>query len=232
MPPRRPFTFDTFVATDGARPALDACLSAASGASDAPHSLVLVGPSGCGKTHLLCAIAAAASAASGSDAGVVYTTANDLRAQLVLALRVGQATGGLLARPGTRLTVIDDLQTLADHPATQDMIARAWSSAVGAGITVVGACSGPAAQLTPLRDALTVDSTQWLELQRPNKADAMRIFDTLVRTHHLAPDDAAARKMLASWNGDVRRLLGATTQRAFAARHGQPATPPPWVRSA
>jgi chromosomal replication initiation ATPase DnaA len=232
MPPRRPFTFETFVATDGARPALDACLSAASRATDVPRSLVLVGPSGCGKTHLLCAIAARVSAAAGTESGVVYTTANDLRAKLVLALRAGQATDGLLGKPSTRLTVVDDLQTLAEHPATQDMIARAWSSAVEGGITVVGACSGTAAPLAPLRDALSVEGTAWIEMPRPTRADAMRIVDTLVRAHHLTPDDTEARKVLASWNGDVRRLLGATTHRAFAARHGQPATPPPWVRSA
>jgi chromosomal replication initiation ATPase DnaA len=232
MPSRRPLTFDTFVTTAGSRAALDACLAAASADTTGPHSFVLAGPSGCGKTHLLCALAARVSGGAGSDAGIAYTTAYDLRARLVLALRLGQATEGLLARPGARLVVIDDLHTLRECPGTQEALARAWASAVRSGISVVAGLSGSDEALRPLRDAIGAVAPRWINLQPPTQTDAMRIFDTLVRAHRLTPDGASTRRMLADWNGDVRRLIGAAAHAALAAREQRPSVLPPWMRSA
>lgn len=234
MPSRRPLTFDTFVATGGSCLALDACVGAASQVPAAPRSLVLTGPTGCGKTHLLCAVAATVTA-TGAGTGVVYTTGNDLRARLVLALRVGAPTDGLVARPGTRLAVIDDLQSLREHPASQALIARSWAAAVRAGVTVVGACSGTAepagGPIAPLREALGCETVDWIEMARPTRAEALQILDTLIRGYQAAGDDTTTRRVLDGWNGDVRRLVGAAAHGAFTARH-RPASPPPWVRSA
>ncbi len=237
MPSRRPLTFDTFTATAGSRQALEACMRAASQGPGAPRSLVLSGPTGCGKTHLLCAVAAAHTAA-GAREDVVYTTGHDLRARLVLALRVGASTADLIARPDAALVVIDDLQSLRQHPASQDLIARSWTAAVRAGVTVIGACSGTAEPTTgpiaPLLAALgahATDAIESIEMTRPTKAEALQILDTLILGYQAVRDDTTTQRVLEGWNGDVRRLVGAAAHGAFRAGH-QSASPPPWVRSA
>ncbi len=231
MPPRPEFTFARFLETATSRPALHAARAVAADVGRRARSLVLVGPTGCGKTHLLQGVAAAARAEH-PEVTVVLTTARDVRADLVDALRTGGDPLAPLTPSSRALVVVDDLDSLAGNPATQELIARRWAVTLCAGISVVGAGSGPIEALGPLRGVLAPLGTRWVEMPRPTVADAERVLASLLRAHQLSPSADLTARALRDWNGDIRRLFGVVAYAEFAARHPDAAPPPLAARRA
>ena len=142
-------TFDTFVAGDENRMALDAARRAVA-APGVTNPLTIYGPAGLGKTHLLSAIGHAAYA---QGRNVIYAPAERFGNDYVRALG-----GKLEAVPGryrtADLLLIDDVQFLEGKEKFQDEFFHTFNDLHAAGKQIVVCGDRMPAQMTGLSDAL------------------------------------------------------------------------------
>ena len=137
-------SFETFVVTRSTADALAPCRRGIDGISERTTLCLLHGPSGSGKTHLL---RAATAEARRRGCRVRERTADELREWLVECIR--RESKLLPASSYLRdieFLVVDDLQLLASHPASQDAIAGVFRRAVARSAAVLAAsCVAPRA---------------------------------------------------------------------------------------
>ena len=125
------------------------------GGRGGPTSITLWGETGSGKTHLLTATAREVEAQSPGAA--LYIPARRFAHRFVSAVRSREpgAVQGLQADlEGRRLLLVDDLQDLANKPATQHALDGLLERAERLGLRFVGAARGSPRDLVGLSDRL------------------------------------------------------------------------------
>lgn len=121
-------SIETFVVTRSTADALAPCRRVIDGISERTTLCLLHGPSGSGKTHLL---RAATAEARRRGCRVRERTADELREWLVECIRrESKLLPALSYLRDIEFLVVDDLQLLASHPASQDAIAGGFRGAV------------------------------------------------------------------------------------------------------
>jgi chromosomal replication initiation ATPase DnaA len=248
MPPLR--TFADFVPTVSTATAYRLARAVADDTPGARTNLVLQGPSSCGKSHLLAATAAAFRSRY-PGAHVVSTSARELRRLLLVAIRGERAASAYDGFGAPDLLLVDDLQDLADAPATQQIIGEHWQAWAGSGMRLIGASSAPLRRLAAFRDAANgatnrSAATMWVPIRKPTLRDRRLLLRTFLSARAGSRDSIACHRDPAGTRGDarlvnhvvaytvracagdVRRLIGAATHWRASAQLGNP-TSPPWL---
>jgi chromosomal replication initiator protein len=198
-------TFDTFVAGDENRMALDAArrIVAAPGVT---NPLTIYGPAGLGKTHLLSAIGHAAYA---QGKNVIYAPAERFGNDYVRAL------GGKLEQFRQRyrtadLLLIDDVQFLEGKEKFQDEFFHTFNDLHAAGKQIVVCGDRMPAQMTGLSDALR-SRLQWglaADLRRPSFATRLAILRAKALQHAAQLPESALETIAEHCCQSVRELEG------------------------
>ncbi|MGE0599264.1 MAG: DnaA/Hda family protein [Dehalococcoidia bacterium] len=128
------FTFEDYLATDGNRLALQACVALVEPSDLVASPVVLFGSPGLGKTHLLHALACRA-----RDLGrnVACLSAEEFTNRFLGAMRAKRAEEFQAEVRGVQLLIIDDLQSIAGKKATQDELVWTIDAVTNAGGHVV-----------------------------------------------------------------------------------------------
>ena len=113
------YTFESFVVGSGNRLAYAAAKSVAETPGENYSPLLVYSRSGLGKTHLLGAIGRQVLLEK-PELDVRYTSAEALVGELVAALRDGDLRSFRAALRETDVLLVDDVQSLAGHPETQE----------------------------------------------------------------------------------------------------------------
>ena len=198
-------TFDTFVAGDENRMALDAARRAVA-APGVTNPLTIYGPAGLGKTHLLSAIGHAAYA---QGRNVIYAPAERFGNDYVRAL------GGKLEQFRGRyrtadLLLIDDVQFLEGKEKFQDEFFHTFNDLHAAGKQIVVCGDRMPAQMTGLSDALR-SRLQWglaADLRRPSFATRLAILRAKARQHAAQPLRGRVESIAEHGCQSVRELEG------------------------
>ena len=198
-------TFDTFVAGDENRMALDAARRAVA-APGVTNPLTIYGPAGLGKTHLLSAIGHAAYA---QGRNVIYAPAERFGNDYVRAL------GGKLEQFRGRyrtadLLLIDDVQFLEGKEKFQDEFFHTFNDLHAAGKQIVVCGDRMPAQMTGLSDALR-SRLQWglaADLRRPSFATRLAILRAKALQHAAQLPESALETIAEHCCQSVRELEG------------------------
>ncbi len=198
-------TFDTFVAGDENRMALDAARRVVA-APGVINPLTIYGPAGLGKTHLLSAIGHAAYA---DGRTVVYAPAERFGNDYVRAL------GGKLEQFRQRyrtadILLIDDVQFLEGKEKFQEEFFHTFNDLHAAGKQIVVCGDRMPAQMTGLSDALR-SRLQWglaADLRRPSFATRLAILRAKALHHAVQLPETALETIAERCCQSVRELEG------------------------
>lgn len=202
-------TFDRFVPATRRAAALAVCRAYAKASPKRREGLLLLGPRGTGKTHLLHAIAHAVQERN-DGARVTLVTASDLAAELVEAVR-RDALADLTRRyAATEVVAVDNLDLLADRPATQMVAAQLLAACLDGGALVAGAATCRPREIRDFTSSFSASHPlRLLLLRRPSPAHLRRILRCRAADYGASPPAQALARMVRQADGDVRKALGA-----------------------
>lgn len=209
------YSFEAFISTRSAWPALKACRAVAQGQGvGASRILVLCGPTGVGKTHLLHAVARAF---GDTDSRVWNTTARHVVERIVDAIRRDQLNR-LEQAPRGACVLVDDLHDLADKPGMQHTLAGTLTRWAEAGVTVLTAATSPPDAIELVARTLPrAPFSRTIAIAAPHLPECMRIVRAMFERRGLRSSNADIRGVALRCGGDIRRIVGAVNMAAVKA---------------
>jgi len=201
------YTFSTFVTGEANRLAYAAALEVAENPGKVYNPLFIYSDTGLGKTHLLLAIGHAAKAAGHQ---ILYTTAEQLTTEFVIALKHNTTEAFHSKYRGTDLLLVDDFQFLGGKVQTQECFYHIFNELHENNCQIVVTCDSPPKAICALerRLASRMEGGLTADIKTPDAESRLAILKVKAKQLKASISPEVLQLIAVQFRQNVRELEG------------------------
>lgn len=201
------YTFSTFITGESNRLAYAAALEVAENPGQVYNPLFIYGDTGLGKTHLLLAIGQAAKAAGHR---ILYTSAEQLTTEFVIALKTNTNEAFHSKFRNTDVLLVDDFQFLSGKVQTQECFYHIFNDLHENNCQIVATCDCPPKAICSLEKRLRsrMEGGLIADIKAPDAETRLAILKVKAKQLKASVSPEVLQLIATQFHHNVRELEG------------------------